>query len=100
MGMGESAMRPFMLDEQETTFTIDATNRELVRVYSNDPVFIAKLKKIGAVVHRECSDGGIFYDLRSDQFLLRKGKRKMSPAQKVAAETALAKATKVLRAGK
>ena len=69
----------FALDEQETTFTIDATDRNLVRVYSNDPVFIARLERVGAKVHRACVDGGMFYDLRAEQLLLRKGKPQRGP---------------------
>jgi hypothetical protein len=79
--MSKVAVHTFTLDEQETTFTIDATDRSLVRVYSNDPVFIARLEKVGAKVHRRAPDGGMFYDLRDDQLVLRKGKRKVSEAQ-------------------
>jgi hypothetical protein len=65
----------FTLDEQETTFTIDATDRTLVRVYTNDPVWIMRLRKAEAKVHRLCDDGGIFFDLRIEQLVVRKGKR-------------------------
>ena len=85
-----TAPHEFALDEQETTFTIDATDRNLVRVYSNDSVFIARLEKVGAKVHRACADGGMFYDLHADQWLLRKGRRQMSPEQRAETTARLA----------
>lgn len=83
--------RSFALDEQETTFTIDATDRSLVRVYSNDPVFIERLEKVGAKVHRKCEDGGMFYDLHADQLVLRKGKRVKTATQLEAFKRAMQK---------
>lgn len=81
----------FSLDEQETTFTIDATDRSLVRVYSNDPVFIARLEKVGAKVHRRADDGGMFYDLPANQLTLRNPRQPMPPEQRAAAAARLAR---------
>jgi hypothetical protein len=81
----------FSLDEQETTFTIDATDRSLVRVYSNDSVFIARLEKVGAKVHRDPGDGGMFYDLPANQLSLRNPSKPMSDERRAEAAARLAK---------
>lgn len=80
----------FSLDEQETTFTIDATDRSLVRVYSNDPVWIARLQKIGAKVYRACDDGGMFFDLPAKQLSVRNPPAPMSPERRAQAVARLA----------
>lgn len=50
------------LDEQETTFTIEATNRNLLYVFSNDSVWIKRIEALGLQPYRQ--DGyGRWYKL-------------------------------------
>lgn len=69
-------------DEMETHFNIVASDRKTVIVFSDDPVWVARLDKIatGTV----CGDGKE-YKLHIDQLVIRKGKKQMSDAQKQAA---------------
>lgn len=69
--MTENAMRKLSLDEQETTFTIEATDRDTIHVYSGDGVWQKRLEKAGALPYRDCEDGGKFYKLDSRQIILR-----------------------------
>lgn len=48
------------LDEQETNFTIEATDRNTVHVFTNDVVWINRLKKLGIESYREDSYGKFF----------------------------------------
>jgi len=72
------------LDEQESNFTIEATNRNMVNVFSNDVVWQNRIEKLGIEPHR--SDGyGKFYkvDLTQFSFGIRR-KRQMSDEQRAA----------------
>ena len=71
------------LDEQETHFSIIASDRKVIHVFSDDVVWMARLDKIATFVRN--TGGGKEYTLRADQLLVRKGKRQMSDAQKAAA---------------
>jgi hypothetical protein len=66
------ATREFALDEQETTFTIEATDRSVVHVYSNDLVYQGKLERAGCMPYRDCEDGGKFYKLPVAQLRIAK----------------------------
>ena len=62
-------MKTFTLDEQETNFTIEATDRTTLRVFSNDPVWQKRIDDLGVVVER--TDGyGKFYLVDLNQFNL------------------------------
>lgn len=67
-------------DEQETCFSIVASDRKLIHVFSDDPVWMARLDKIATFVR--VTGEGKEYTLRDDQLVVRKGKKQMSEAQK------------------
>lgn len=72
------------LDEQESTYTIEATDRKVLYVFSNDRVHQGRLEKLGIVAYR--ADGyGKFYkvDLNEFTFGIRR-KRQMSDEQRAA----------------
>lgn len=64
--------REFSLDEQETTFTIEATDRSVVHVYSNDLVYQGKLERVGCQPYRTMPDGGKLYKLPAAQLRIAK----------------------------
>lgn len=78
------------LDERETNFTIEATDRGIVRVFSNDTVWQGRLEKLGIVADRE-SGYGKFYkiDLENFNFSLRQ-RRKLNDEQRAALRERLA----------
>lgn len=72
------------LDEQESNFTVEATDRSVVSVFSNDVVWQNRIEKLGIVAHR--SDGyGKFYkvDLSQYSFGIRR-KRQLTDEQRAA----------------
>ncbi len=71
-------------EEQETTISMDATNRDLWLVYSSDPVMIARLDKIAKTVKSD--SWGNFYRLKGRQVLLR-----LVPKKRVLSESHKAK---------
>ena len=72
-------MPKLTLEEQETHISMIADNRGLWIVYSDDPVMIARLERIGAKLTEIAPDEiGRHYELRADQVLLRAGKRQLS----------------------
>ncbi len=73
------------LDEQETNYTIEATDRKTVRVFSNDVVTQRQIERLGIVADNE-SGYGKFYkvDLTQFSFGIRR-KRQVSDAQRQAA---------------
>ena len=73
--------------ERETHFNIMADDRSKVHVFSDDPVWIARLDKIATGV---LSGTGKKYELRIDQLHVRKGKKTMSDAQKAQLSTRMA----------
>lgn len=70
------------LDEMETVFCIVASDRDVVTVFSDDPVWMRRLDKIGTFVRN--TGEGREYTLRADQILVRKGKRQVSDVQRAA----------------
>jgi hypothetical protein len=68
-------------DERETHLNISASDRSYWEVATNDPVFIRKLQSVGAKEIRLSGDV-VFFRIEADQVLLRKGKRKVSEAQR------------------
>jgi hypothetical protein len=84
----------FRLEEMETIFTIDATDRSIARVYSNDPVFIRKIERAGAEVVEKTIDGGMFFNLPISQLTIRKPPRRLSTEEKTSAVARLAIARK------
>lgn len=63
----EPAEKRLALDEQETTYTVEATDRNVVKVFSNDHVFQRRLAKLGIAPYR--TDGyGMFYSVSLDDF--------------------------------
>ena len=68
-------------EERETHLNMTADDRGVWIVYSDDPVMIARLERIGAKLTENAPDGiGRHYALSTDQVLLRKGKRQLSDA--------------------
>lgn len=59
--------RPPALDEQETTFTIEATDRNTVHVFTNDSVWINRMQKLGIDAYNEDAYGK-FYRVSLDVF--------------------------------
>lgn len=83
-------MANLALDEQETNYTVEATDRKTVNVFSNDAVTQRQMERLGIEPHR--SDGyGKFYtvDLSQFSFGIRR-KRQMSDEQRAAAAERLA----------
>lgn len=83
-------MANLALDEQETNYTVEATDRKTVNVFSNDAVTQRQMERLGIEPHR--SDGyGRFYtvDLTQFSFGIRR-KRQMSDEQRAAAAGRLA----------
>ncbi len=75
----------FSLDEQVTTFTIEATDRSVVYCYCNDPVYQGKIERAGIEPYQVEPDGGKFYRVPINQLSIRKLPRKLTEAQRVAA---------------
>ena len=78
------------LDEQETNYTIEATNRKSLRIFSNDVVTQRQIERLGIVADKE--DGyGKFYrvDLMQFSFGIRR-KRQVSEEQRAASAARLA----------
>lgn len=83
-------MANLALDEQETNYTIEATDRKTVNVFSNDSVTQRQMERLGIAPHR--SDGyGKFYtvDLSQFSFGIRR-KRQISDEQRAALGARLA----------
>jgi len=74
--MGNHRLR---LEEQETHLNMVADDRDTWHVYSDDPVIMARLERIGAKLVKEEAHGGKHYMLRAEQVLLRRGKPKRKP---------------------
>ena len=68
------------LEEQETCFNIIANDRNKVHVFSDDPVWIARLDKISEAI--KVTGEGKEYILRIDQLVVRKGKKHVSEEQR------------------
>jgi len=63
------------LDEQETSFTIEATDRKTVHVFTNDTVWVNRIEKLGIEAYNE--DGyGKFYRVSLDDYLFGFRKRR------------------------
>lgn len=83
-------MANLALDEQETNYTVEATDRKTVNVFSNDVVTQRQIERLGIAAHR--SDGyGKFYtvDLTQFSFGIRR-KRQMTDEQRAASAERLA----------
>jgi len=83
----EQTEKRLALDEQETLYTIEATDRNTVKVFSNDQVFQRRLAKLGITPYR--TDGyGMFYSVSLDNFSfgIRK-KRAMTDEQRQVARS-------------
>lgn len=80
--------------EQETNLNMTADDRDTWHVYSDDPVMIRKFESIGAVEVKTLYGGGKAYTLRTDQVLLRTGKKQMSERRKAQLATQLSKVSK------
>lgn len=80
------------LDEQETTFTVEATDRNTLCAFTNDSVWLARLEKLG-VAPEWTDEYGASYklDLNEFTFTLRR-KRKLSAEEREAAAARLAAA--------
>lgn len=78
-------------EEIETAFYQNAANRKEWSVFTEDPVWVRKLEKIGAVLVRDNLNGGKTYTLRADQVLVRAGKRQVSDEQKAKSAERMAK---------
>lgn len=75
-------MSNLTLEEQETVFNIIANDRNKVHVFSDDPIWIARLDKISEAIR--VTGEGKEYILRIDQLVVRKGKKHMSDEQRAA----------------
>lgn len=71
-------------EERETIICFNAADRETVHVFSDDPVWMRKLERAGAVVTKEHPSGGKEYSLERRQVSIRKlaGKKVMSDEQR------------------
>lgn len=74
--------RPQALDEQETLFTIDATDRKTVTIFSNDSVWQGRVEKLGIEPFRVNGYGRWYkVSLKEFSFGVRK-KRQVSDEQR------------------
>ena len=65
--VAEQTEKRLALHEQESTWLIEATDRNTVKVFSNDQVFQRRLAKLGIAPYR--TDGyGMFYSVSLDNF--------------------------------
>ena len=81
-------------EERETTLSMVADDRNTWIVFSDDPVMVARFRRIGAKeVEGRKGETGVHFTLDASQVLLRKGKRKLS-------DEARAASAERLRAGK
>lgn len=72
------------MSERETNLNLSADDRGTWGVFTDDPVMIAKMEKVGAEFVRDAKGGeGKFFKLRADQVVIRTGKRFMSEEDKV-----------------
>lgn len=72
------------LDERETNFTVEATDRNTLRIFSNDTVWQNRIEKLGINAHRE-SGYGKFYVVNLENFLFGlRPRRKLSEEQRAA----------------
>lgn len=76
-------------DEMETMFNIVASDRNTVLVFSDDPVWMRRLDKLGTFVRN--TGEGKEYTLRIDQLVVRSGKRQVSETQRAAATETMRK---------
>lgn len=75
------------LDEQETTFTIEATDRTTIHVFTNDSVWIARIEKLGIVAHDQDEYGKFYRVSLSDfNFGIRKKKALTNEQRRAIAE--------------
>lgn len=70
--------------ERETHLNQVADDRSTWEAASNDPVMVARLQRIGAVLVRTVGETH-FYRLRADQVVIRSGKRKVSERARIEA---------------
>lgn len=87
-------MTRLSIDEQETHLNMTADDRDTWYVCTDDPVMIRKLESIGAVEVKGLYGGGKQYELRTDQVVLRTGKKLMSDRRKAQLATQLGKVSK------
>lgn len=86
------AERPPALDEQETTFTVEATDRKSVMVFSNDSVWQNRIEKLGIEAFRRNAYGRWYrVSLEEFNFGFRK-KRQLSDEQRALLSERLAAA--------
>jgi hypothetical protein len=87
------------LDEQETTFTVEATDRNTLNIFSNDVVWQRRLEDLGIAPYR--TDGyGKFYRVSLDEYNFGiHRKRQLSDEQRAAAAQRL-RASRVDTTGK
>ena len=69
--------------ERETHLNMTGDNHDVWEVFSDDPFMIRRIEALG-VKPIEAVGAGFIYQLSADQVLLRKGKRKVSDAQREA----------------
>ena len=69
--------------ERETILTMTADDRQTWHVFSDDPVMIARLERMGAT-RTETRGDSAFFTLTADQVLLRRGKRRLSEETRIA----------------
>lgn len=70
------------LDERETNFTIEATDRNTLRIFSNDTVWQNRIEKLGVKADRE-SGYGKFYEVNLENFLFSlRPRRKLNDEQR------------------
>lgn len=77
-------MRELALDEQETTFTIEATDRNTISVFSCDKVWMARLEKLGIQPTRTNEYGAWYTVSLNDWSFGLHRKRQLSDEQRAA----------------
>lgn len=83
-------MTNLALDEQETTFTIEGTDRHTLHVFSNDSVWQARVEKLGIESTKQNGYGKWYkVDLREFSFGIRR-KRQLTDEQRAAMRERLA----------
>lgn len=82
-------MNSTSLDEQETVFTVEATDRNTLHIFTNDRVWIDRLDKITTSTSEDVYGKSYTLDLNEFTFTLRP-KRKMSDEERKAAAERLA----------
>jgi hypothetical protein len=71
------------LVERETHLSQSADNHDEWEMYTDDPIWIARMNRLGIVARRTTAAGGKFYTIPDGQITIRKKRRPMTEEELV-----------------